>query len=430
MKKVRIALLGFGNIGKGVWQILNLNTSQILQRSGYEIKVTKILIKDINKKREIALPDGVLTDDFEEIVNDDSIDIIVELIGGSDPALDYMVRAMKNKKHVVTANKLCVATYNDILFKTAKEEEVFFYYEGSVGGGIPIIREIKESLTANKIQEIVGIINGTTNYILTKMTEENMSFEEALKESQLKGYAEADPTDDIEGFDAAYKLSIISSLSFETKVSPDTILREGITKVKAIDIKYAKKFGYVIKLLAIGRVSNGKIEVRVHPAFLPKTHNFAHITDSYNAVYIRGNAVGDLMLYGKGAGDLPTGSAVVSDILAILRNNMNYHAINHIKESGSDLLLKDQDEYESQYYIRFNVKDKPGILGDLGTLLGKNNISIYYVTQDIENSESVQLVFMTHTCKYINIKNLLKDVECNSDINSIENIIRIESLLD
>lgn len=429
MKKVRIALLGFGNIGKGVWQILNLNTSQILQRSGYEIKVSKVLVKDINKVREIKLPEGVLTDNFDEIVNDDSIDIVVELIGGSDPALDYMVRAMKNKKHIVTANKLCVATYSDILFKTAKEEEVFFYYEGSVGGGIPIIREIKESLTANKIQQIVGIINGTTNYILTKMTSFNMAFDDALKEAQDKGYAELDPTDDIEAFDAVYKLSIISSLSFETKVPPDKVLREGITNIKPIDIIYAKKFGYVIKLLALGRVTDGTIEVRVHPTFVPATHTLAHIEDSYNAVYIKGNAVGDLMVYGKGAGDLPTGSAVVGDILAILRNNMNYHAINHIRNTSSNLILKDQDEYESQYYIRFNVKDKPGILGDLGTLLGRNDISIFYVTQDIQDEESVQLVFMTHLCKYKNIKALLDDIEGNTDINSVENIIRIERFL-
>lgn len=427
MKKVRIALLGFGNIGKGVWQILNLNTAQILQRSGYEIKITKVLVKDINKPRDIQLQEGVLTDNFDEILNDDSIDIVVELMGGSNPALDYMVRAMKNKKHIVTANKLCVATYSDILFKTAEEEEVFFYYEGSVGGGIPIIREIKESLTANKIQQIVGIINGTTNYILTKMTSCNMSFEEALKEAQAKGYAEADPTDDIEAFDASYKLSIISSLSFGTKVPPDKILREGITKIKPIDIEYAKKFGYIIKLLALGRVIDGSIEVRVHPTFVPENHNLAHIEDSFNAIYIKGNAVGDLMVYGRGAGDLPTGSAVVGDILAILRNNMNFHSINHIKDTESKLSLKKQEDYESQYYIRFNVKDKPGILGDLGTILGKNNISIFYVTQDIYDEESVQLVFMTHLCKYKNITDLLKDIKDNPDINTIENIIRVES---
>lgn len=426
MKKVKIALLGFGNVGKGVWQILNFNTEEIKKRSGYDIEVSKILVRDLNKSRDLDVPTELFTDDYNEILNDDSINIVVEVIGGAYPALDYMVDAMKRKKHVVTANKLCVATHGDKLFKTSRDEEVFLYYEASVGGGIPIIREIKESLTANKIQQIVGIVNGTTNYILTKMTAENMSLEDALKEAQEKGYAEADPTDDVEAFDAAYKLSIISSLSFETKVHPGKILREGITNIKPIDIQYAKKFGYVIKLLAIGKVKQEKVEVRVHPTFVPENHPFANVTDSFNAVYLKGNAVGDLTVYGRGAGDLPTGSAVVGDILAILRNNLNYHSINQTRSINTYVEVQDEGDNESEYYIRLNVKDKAGILGDLGTILGKNSISILSVTQDIETSNEVQLVFMTHKCKERNVRAFLDEVKENTDINKVENIIRIE----
>ena len=247
---------------------------------------------------------------------------MVELIGGRDEAKEYMIRAMKAKKHIVTANKLVIANWGEELFKIAEEENVLFYYEASVAGGIPIIREINESLTANKIEQIIGIVNGTTNYILSKMTIDGISFDEALKEAQEKGYAEADPTSDVDGYDAVYKLAIMSSLSFGTKVDHDCIYREGIRNISTIDIAYAKKFGYTIKLLAIAKEENNKLELRVHPTLVPSTHPMANVNDAFNAILIKGNAVGELMLYGRGAGDLPTGSAVVGDIISILRNNV------------------------------------------------------------------------------------------------------------
>ncbi len=239
-----------------------------------------------------------------------------------DQAKEYMIRAMKAKKHIVTANKLVIANWSEELFKIAEEENVLFYYEASVAGGIPIIREINESLTANRIEQIIGIINGTTNYILSKMTIDGISFDEALKEAQEKGYAEADPTSDVDGYDAVYKLAIMASLSFGTKVDHDCIYREGIRNISDIDIEYAKKFGYTIKLLAIAKEENNKLELRVHPTLVPSTHPMANVNDAFNAILIKGNAVGELMLYGKGAGDLPTGSAVVGDIISILRNNV------------------------------------------------------------------------------------------------------------
>lgn len=428
MKQVKVALLGLGNVGSGVWKILNLNKSEISKRCGFEIEIKKILVKNINKKRDLDVPNDILTDNFSDILNDDSIEIVIEVIGGASPALDYMLKAMKKKKHVVTANKLCIALHGDKLFNTALKEEVFLYYEASVGGGIPIIKQINESLTANKIEKIIGIVNGTTNYILSNMTESNMSFNEALSLAKDKGFAEADPTDDIEGFDAVYKLSIMSSLSFEAPIHPNNILREGISNIDIKDIEYARKFGYIIKLLAIGSIKDNFIEVRVHPTFVPKKHPFANVKDSFNAVYIKGNAVGDLTIYGKGAGDLPTGSAVISDLLSILRNNMNCCGINQARNLNNKYSILPIDLIESEYYIRLNVKDKPGIIGDIGTLFGKNNISISLVTQDIKTKNQVDLVFLTQKCTEKSINNFKREINDYKNLNKLENIIRIENL--
>ncbi len=262
MEKVKIALLGLGNVGKGVWNILKTNKEAIIKRAGYDIEISKILVKDINKQRGIEVPKELLTTDVEEIFNDDSIRIVVEVIGGLEPAKEYILRSIRNKKHVITANKMLIATNGKEIFKEAEKQGIIVNFEASVAGGIPVINSINESLTANKIEEIVGIINGTTNYILTKMTLEGMSFEEALKEAQQKGYAEADPTSDVEGYDAVYKLAILTTLAFETNVDVEDIYVEGITKIKAKDIEYAKELGYVIKLLAIVKEVNEKLELR------------------------------------------------------------------------------------------------------------------------------------------------------------------------
>lgn len=427
MKKVNIALLGLGNVGQGVWKILNTNRNEIKMNCGYEIEVSKILVRDPGKNRGVVVPKEILTTNIEEIFEDDSIKIVVELMGGSDPARDYMLRAMKCKKHVVTANKLVLATQGEELFEAAEREGILFYYEASVGGGIPIIREINESLTANKIEKLVGIINGTTNYILTKMTQEGMGFDEALSEAQAKGYAEADPTSDVDAHDAAYKLAIMSSLSFGTRVDLGSIYREGIRKIKAVDIEYARKFGYVIKLLAVGKEVNSRLELRVHPAMVPKNHPIANVNDSFNAIFIKGNAVGDLMLYGRGAGDLPTGSAVVGDIISILRSNVDLATLVAYKNSLPPKNIQPASENVSGYYIRLDVKDQSGILGEIAAELGKNNVSILTVTQDIKSENSVSLVFMTHETKEGNIINAMESINKFDKVNRVENIIRIEN---
>ncbi|KAJ48953.1 homoserine dehydrogenase [Clostridium tetanomorphum] len=428
MKKIKIGLLGLGNVGKGVWKILNMNREELQKRSGYDIEVSKILVKDINKDRNIDVPKEMLTTNFQDILNDDSIEIIVEVIGGIEPAVDYMISAMKSKKHIVTANKMAIATNGNVLLKTAKEEGVMFYYEASVGGGIPIIHGLKESLTANKIEEVIGIINGTTNYILTKMTLEGLSFQDALKEAQEKGYAEADPTADVEAFDAMYKLCILSSLAFDTMVNINSIHREGITNIKSIDIEYAKEFGYVIKLLAIVKERNGELELRVHPTMIPSTHPLANVNDSFNAVFIKGNAVGDLMLYGRGAGELPTGSAVVGDIVSILRNKENLGINFNSKSIDENDNIKDMKLVQSEYYVRITVKDKPGVLGEISTIFGKNNVSILSVIQKGKREEQVTLVFVTHSTLEGNINKSIDMIKALDDVEKIENIIRIENL--
>ena len=427
MKKIKIAILGLGNVGRGVWNILHTNGNEIMKRSGYEIEVAKILVRDINKDRGIVVPKELMTDDIEEILNDEDIKIVVELIGGSLEAKDYMLRSMKAKKHVVTANKFVLANWGEELFSTAENEEVMFYYEASVGGGIPIIREINESLTANKIQQITGIVNGTTNYILSKMTLEGMDFETALKEAQEKGYAEEDPTADVEGYDVVYKLAIMSSLAFGTKVHPDNIYREGIKNVTSIDIEYAKKFGYVIKLLAIGKEENNKLELRVHPTLVPATHPIANVNDSFNAIFIKGNAVGDLMLYGRGAGDLPTGSAVVGDIISILRNNENMVNFKPSKNYLGLKQIKNPEENESEFYIRLNVRDKVGVLGHIASIFGKNNVSVVSVTQDVKHEDFVSLVFTTHKSLEKNISNSIEEIKECENLNKVESILRIEN---
>lgn len=428
MEKIKIALLGFGNVGQGVWKILSTNQNEIVKHCGYEIEVGKILVRDINKPREVTIPQNLLTDNEEDIFNDPAIKIVVELMGGSDPAKEYMLKAMRMKKHVVTANKLVLATQGEDLFKTAAEEGVHFYFEASVGGGIPVIREINESLTANKIEEIVGIVNGTTNYILTKMTHFNMSFEAALKEAQEKGYAEADPTSDVDGYDASYKLAIMASLAFNTKVDSSSIYREGITKITSTDIANAKTFGYVIKLLAIGKEENGKLELRVHPTMIPNEHPIANVNDSFNTIFIKGNAVGDLMLYGRGAGSLPTGSAVVGDIISILRNNVDSSVAIQIKNALPTKSIKPSSENISGYYIRLDVKDHPGVLGKITTIFGENNVSITTVVHSQRHDDNLSLVFITQPSTNGNLDKSIERIKSLNTVNSIENIIRIETL--
>lgn len=430
MKKVKIALLGLGNVGRGVWMILNSNKEEIRKRSGYDIEVSKVLVRDVKKDRGVSIPKELLTTDFNEILNDDDIKIVIEVMGGIEEAREYMLKAMDKKKHIVTANKMLLATGGDEIFEKADSMGVMFHYEASVAGGIPIINGINESLTANKVEELYGIINGTTNYILSKMESEGLSFKEALDEATEKGYAEADPTSDVEGFDAQYKLAILSSLAFGTKIDVENVYREGITNIKAIDMDYAREFKMVIKLLAIVKDVNGKLELRVHPTMIPKKHPLANVYDSFNAVFIKGNAVGDLMFYGRGAGDLPTGSAVVSDLISILRNNIDLENINPVvKNNLWDKKISDITSVKSRYYIRTTVEDKPGVLGEITAILGACGVSLRSVIQrgiEDKDDDNVTLVLVTHNANEFKVTEAVDRIYELETVKKIDNIIRIE----
>lgn len=428
MKKVKIALLGLGNVGRGVWMILNSNKEEIMKRCGYEVEVAKVLVRDKNKPRGVDIPSELVTTDFNEILEDDSIKIVVEVMGGMEPARDYMLRCMDKKKHIVTANKMLLATGGDELFEKADEKGIMFQYEASVAGGIPIIKGIDESLTANKIETLYGIVNGTTNYILSKMELEDADFDDVLKEAQEKGYAEADPTSDIEAYDAQYKLAILASLAFGSKIDVKNIYREGITSIEAVDMKYAKEFKMAIKLLAIAKEVDGKVELRVHPTMIPKKHPLANVYDSYNAVFIKGNAVGDLMFYGRGAGDLPTGSAVVSDIVSIVRSNVDTENPNPVvKNNLWKREILDMGEILSKFYIRATVLDESGVLGEITAILGKHNVSIRSVIQKGDEEDGqVTIVLVTHKTNEAQIDNAIKEIKELKAVDKIDNIIRIE----
>lgn len=428
MKKVKIALLGLGNVGRGVWIILNSNKEEIMKRCGYEVEVAKVLVRDKNKPRGVDIPDDLVTTNFNEILEDDSIKIVVEVMGGMEPAREYMLQCMSKKKHIVTANKMLLATGGDELFEKADDEGIMFNYEASVAGGIPIIKGIDESLTANKIKTLYGIVNGTTNYILSKMELEDADFGDVLKEAQEKGYAEADPTSDIEGHDAQYKLAILASLAFGSKIDVKNVYREGITKIEAIDMKYAKEFKMGIKLLAIAKEVNGKVELRVHPTMIPKKHPLSNVYDSYNAVFIRGNAVGDLMFYGRGAGDLPTGSAVVSDIVSIVRSNVDTENPNPVvKNNLWKREILDMGLVESKYYIRATVLDESGVLGEITAILGRHNVSIRSVIQKGDEEDGqVTIVLVTHRTCENQINNAIEEIKSLKSVHKIDNIIRIE----
>lgn len=429
MKKVKIALLGLGNVGRGVWMILQSNKEEIMKRCGYEVEVAKVLVRDKNKPRGVEIPNELITTDFNDILNDDSIKIVVEVMGGIEPAREYMLMCMGKRKHIVTANKALLATGGDELFEKADEKGVMFHYEASVAGGIPIIRGIDESLTANKIEQLYGIVNGTTNYILSKMELEGADFDDALQEAQDKGYAEADPTSDIEAFDAQYKLAILSSLAFGTKINVENVYREGITHIAAIDMQYAKEFKMGIKLLAIAKEVNGKIELRVHPTMIPKKHPLSNVYDSFNAIFIKGNAVGELMFYGRGAGDLPTGSAVVSDIVAIVRSDVGTENENPVvKNNLWNREIQSMGAVESKFYIRATVLDEPGVLGEITAILGKHNVSLRSVIQKGDENEEgqVTIVLVTHKTNESEINNAIKEISDLKSVNNIDNIIRIE----
>lgn len=424
MKTVTIGFLGCGNVGCGVWELLHGFAKEMAHRNDLKIFIKKVLVRDVNKPRHAVIPKELLTANPEDVLSDPEISLVVEFMGGEQPATAYMLRALENGKTVITANKVAVALNWHVLQHAAQKSGVGLYYEASVCGAIPIIHTITESLQANRITKLMGIINGTTNYILSRMTEQGESYDAVLFEAQRLGLAEPDPAADVEGLDAAYKLSIMASLAFHTRVPFDKVFCQGITGVTAMDITCGKEMGYVLKLLAIAKRDGMTIEVRVHPTFIPKSHPLASVNGSFNAVYLYGHACKEMMLQGRGAGDLPTASAVVSDVIHAATHGIHPHPT-FVNEADAPKDVAFSNDWECEYFIRMSAIDAPGVLSQVAGCFGRHGVSIASMLQKetVENGH-VPLIFVTHKAHEQSM--LAAMAELKPEIATMQSMIRVE----
>jgi homoserine dehydrogenase len=429
-KAISVGIIGFGTVGTGTARILLKKRNELERKLGFPVVLKKIADLDIKRDRGIKLPKGILTDDSDAIIQDPGIDIVVELIGGIHPAREIIIKALKNRKHVVTANKALLAEEGSQIFKEAEKNKVDVGFEASVAGSIPIIKIVRESLIGNSINNIYGIINGTANYILTKMTEEKADFDTVLKEAQALGYAEADPTFDIEGVDSAHKLTILASLAYGIPISFKRVYTEGITRITPLDIEFASEFGYRIKLLAIAKKTGKDIEMRVHPTMLPEDDLISGVSGVFNAIFVEADAAGDALYYGRGAGEMPTGSAIVSDIVDIARNIMTgssgrLQGINAVEDTG--LRIKNIEDIRTGYYLRFSAIDKPGVMSRISGILGSHNISIKSMIQKGRKKEkAVPVVMMTHEAREKDMRRALKEIDRLSIVSGRTMYLRVE----
>lgn len=423
--KIQIALLGLGTVGTGVYKVLKTQRSEMMSKLGVEIEIKKILVRNIQKAAAKVDDSSILTNDWYSIVNDDSIDIVVEVMGGLEPARGYIIDALQHGKNVISANKDLIAVDGGTLLDEAEKSGVDFMFEAAVAGGIPIIQPLKSSLQANNIKEVVGIVNGTTNFILTKMAEEGMEFDEALALATELGYAEADPTADIEGLDAARKVAILASIAFHSRVTFRDVYAEGITKITSSDIRYAKEMGCVIKLLGVAKNTEDGIEASVHPMLIDEKHPMASVNDSFNAVFVKGDAVGDTMFYGRGAGELPTASAVVGDIFEVVRNISN-HCTGRIGcTCYRKLPMKSRNDIVSKYFMRISVENKTGVLAAVTSVFGNNHVSIEQFIQKRKEGEFAEIVVITEAVHERNFDDSVKILQTMSMIKEISSIIRV-----
>lgn len=422
MKKVGVAILGLGVVGGGTCKILIERRAQIKEEYGVDIEIVAVLDKIEQRVTDLGLNLNILAASMEEIAVNSKVDIVVECMGGVEPAKTFLMMACKAGKSIVTSNKEMFSKSWPELEAVAAKTGAGLYYEATTGGGMPIIRLMTQAMQANNILELKAIINGTTNYILSRMTEEGADYNDVLRDAQSLGYAEANPVADVEGYDSGYKLSILASLAFNKRVPVELVYREGITKITAADITIGKQMGLIIKLLAIAKQKNGKIEVRVHPVFLPKTHPLASVNGAFNAVFIVGDAVGDIMIYGQGAGAMPTGSAIVSDIVFCARQETHarYGEMNNIMKPEQVIA-----DFESEYYIRMNLRDESGVIADIANVFKKYKVSIRQMRQD-ENKEIVPVIFVTHKTTEKAMKNAIEEISNLKNVASVENVIRVE----
>ena len=423
----KIALLGMGTVGGGVYEIIERQKEEMPFKIGAALEVVKVLVRNKAKYAD-RIPAEKLTDVWEDVIGDDSIDIVVEVMGGIEPARTYIKAALEKGKHVVTANKDLMAMHGHELLDLAGEHHCDLLFEAAVAGGIPIIRPLKQCLAGNNITEIMGIINGTTNFILTKMKEDGMDFGEALQLATDLGYAEADPTADIEGYDAGRKLAIMASIAFHTSVTFDDVFTEGITKITAKDMRYAKEMGCSIKLLGIAKNTETGIEVKVHPTMIPENHPLAAVNDSFNAVFVHGDAVDDAMFYGRGAGALPTGSAVVGDIMDVARN-MLFHCNGRIGCSCyKNLPIKQIGDTTSRYYIRMRLEDRAGTLAAMAGVFAENDASIAILLQKETIENDAEIVVVTHEVAEKKFMDAIKKFSSMEMVKEISSIIRVYAL--
>ena len=426
MKTVKIALLGFGTVSQGTFNLLQDNVDLITNRSGVTIEISKIFVRNPDKYTNITLPSTAqYVTNIDDVLNDESIAIVVELMGGTTFAKDCVEAALKHGKSVVTANKDLLAEAGPYLFDLAYKNHVDLRFEASVLGGIPIIRTLYDSLGGNCITELVGIMNGTTNFILSKMTDEGLSYGDVLKEAQDLGYAEADPTADVEGLDAARKLAILASISFNRRIFFEDVTVEGITKIDTEDISFGKEFGYNIKLIGIAKESSKGLSLNVYPAFVPLTHPLASVRGSYNAIYIKGNGIDDAMFYGRGAGSLPTGSSVVSDIMEVAKN-VAFESTGRFKPFYFDQKnIYSPGKIQSSYYMRLAVDNKTGVLAKIATKLAEQKISVLSIVQRNKDPETAVLAIVTSKCPHSYILNLIDSFNSLRSVKDVCSVIRI-----
>ena len=421
---VNVGLLGCGTVGGAVVRLLAKNGGEIERRSGAHLRLARVAVAHPERPRSVTFPSGVLTADAAAVVADPGIDVIVEVVGGLEPARTLLLDAIEHGKHVVTANKQLIARHGPELFAAAARAGVDLRLEASVGAGVPVIQMLKESLAANRVAEVTGILNGTTNYILTRMAEEGSEFGAALADAQRRGFAEADPTDDVEGHDAAAKLAILATIAFHTPVHADQVYREGISRVSPQDIQYAAELGYVLKLLAIAREHDGRVEARVHPAFLPRAHPLAAIRNELNAVFVRGDAAGEVMIVGRGAGGDPTASAVVADLIDVARNHRRGGHGRVGWESLEPRPLRPMDEVETPFYLLMQVTDRPGVFARIAAIFGEEGVSISAISQKSRGADA-DIVMITHTAGEGQMRRVLTRVEALDVVGTVRNIIRV-----
>lgn len=420
MSNISIGFLGCGNIGCGVYRLLREQGEQIARNEGETFEIRKILVRSKGKKRGAEIPEALMTENPDDVLLDPQISIVMEFMGGEEPAASYMIRALEAGKTVVTANKMALATHWQEILRAARDHAAGLYYEASVCGAIPIIRAINDSLQANRITSVTGIINGTTNYILSRMTREGASYADVLADAQRLGLAEPDPTADVEGYDAAYKLSILSTLAFHRHVPVECVYREGISGITPLDVQCGKAFGLTLKLLAIAKEVDGCIQARVHPAFVPDDHPLASVSDAFNAVYVSGHACGEMMFYGRGAGDMPTASALVSDLIKAARMK------NHQLPAVDGVPARMADDWACVHFVRMLAKDEPGVLSVVSGTFARHGVSIASMVQKGETDRDghVQLVFLTHRASERCVRSALSEMD--KTLVSQVNVIRVE----